>query len=96
MRTEVVITSATPCNDVADSTASESGGIATSVRLWALPMNARAKPRRAGSVRCGTSDSAAGSVPAMPIPWKIRATMNGPAGPPGSTPGSMRIPQPTR
>ena len=86
-----VITSATPWSDVADRTASDSGGIATSVRLWALPMKARPKPRRAGPVRCGTRDSAAGSVPAMPIPWKIRATMNGPAGPPGSTPGRSRI-----
>ena len=47
-------------------------------------------PRPAATSR-GTSDSAAGSVAAMPIPWKIRATMNGADGPPGSTPGRSRI-----
>ena len=34
-------------------TASESGGIATSVRLWALPMNASPKPRRSGATSRG-------------------------------------------
>ena len=33
----------------------------------------------------------AGSVAAMPIPWKMRAAMNGADGPPGSTPGRRRM-----
>ena len=91
-----VMKSATPWREVSARTASDSGGIATSVRLWALPTNARPNPRRDGSIRRGTSERAEGSVHAMPTPWKILATTNGPAGPPGSTPGSMRIAHPTR
>ncbi len=57
----------------------------------------RARTRAAtGSTSLGTSDRAAGSVAAMPIPWKTLATRNGPVGPPGSTPGSSRTAQPRR
>ena len=64
-------------------TASESGGITTSVRLWALPMNASPKPRRSGATSRATSDSAAGNVRAIPIPWLTRATTNGSRSPAG-------------
>ena len=58
--------------------------------MWALPTKASPNPRRAAATSRGTSDSAAGSVAAMPIPWKIRAAMNGADGPPGSTPGEQQ------
>jgi hypothetical protein len=66
--TTPVIVSATPRSDVAASTASETGGIATIVRLWALPTNASPTPRRFDDVSRGTSDIAAGSTPATPTP----------------------------
>ena len=94
--TNAVAMTATPWSEVAMRTASDRGGMMTSVRLCALPTKARPNPRRIGSTSLGTSESAAGSVAAMPMPWKIRATTNGPSGPPGSTPGSSRTAQPAR
>ena len=60
------------------------------------PDEGEAEPSPDRSTSLGTSDSAAGSVAAMPMPWKMRATTNGPMGPPGSTPGSSRTAQPAR
>ena len=94
--TTSVIVSATPWSDVADRIAIDTGGIATIVRLCALPMNASPTPRRRADVRRGTSDIAAGRFPAIPMPWNRRATTNGSDGPPGSTPGRIRIAQPMR
>ena len=94
--TNAVAMTATPWREVAMRTASDRGGMMTSVRLCALPTKARPNPRRIGSTSLGTSESAAGSVAAMPMPWKILATTNGPSGPPGSTPGSSRTAHPAR
>ena len=71
-------------------TASDSGGMMTSVRLWALPTNARPNPRRTGSTSLGTSDSAAGSVAAMPMPWKIASDDERPHGPAGLDAGQQQ------
>ena len=87
---------ATPWSDVAASTASDSGGIATSVRLWALPMNARPNPRRAGSIRCGTSESAAGRVRRDADPLEDAGDDERPRRPARLDAGSMRMAQPMR
>ena len=86
---------ATPWSDVAARTASETSGITTRVRSWAVSMKASPRPRRVAATSRGTSDSAAGRIAAMPIPWKTLAARKGPTEPPGSTPGSARITQPT-
>ena len=60
----------------------------TSVRLWALPTKASPNPRRAGSTSRGTSESAAGRMAAMPIPWKIRPRGTEPTVRPARRPGA--------
>ena len=59
-------------------TAREIGGITTRVRSWAVSMKASPSPRRVAATNRGTSDSAAGRIAAMPIPWKTRASEEGP------------------
>ncbi len=83
---------ATPLSEVASRTAIESGGSTTSVRFWAAPTYASDELSRAAGTRWGTVVIADGSASPIPMPWRTRATTNGTRLPPGSTPGSSRMP----
>ena len=94
-RTRRAIT-ATPCSDVVARTASDSGGMTTRVRLWALPTNARPNPRRSRRRAWGPATGPPAVSRRCRSPGRRGRRGTAPTEPPGSTPGSSRMAQPMR